>query len=78
MTTTADRIRRIVAALLDADIEKVTPDTTLADLGADSLDEIELVMDAEDEFDIVVGDDEAEACRTVGDVIALVERKLGA
>jgi acyl carrier protein len=47
------------------------------DLGADSLDTIELVMAVEDEFGIEISDDEAEACRTVQDSADLVARKLG-
>ena len=46
------------------------------DLGADSLDEVELVMTAEEHFDIEITDEDAEKCKTVKDAVALVERLL--
>jgi acyl carrier protein len=63
------RIRTLVADQLGADIEEVTPDASiLDDLGADSLDVVELVMSLEDVFDIEVSDEEVEGMRTIGDI----------
>ncbi len=63
------RIRTLVADQLGVDIEEVTPDASiLDDLGADSLDVVELVMSLEDVFDIEVSDEEFEGIRTIGDI----------
>jgi len=64
-----DRIRNLVADQLGVDVAEVAPTATiLDDLGADSLDVVELVMSLEDTFDIEVPDDEVEGMRTVGDI----------
>ena len=63
------RICALVADQLGVDIGDVTPDASiLDDLGADSLDVVELVMSLEDAFDIQVDDEEVEAMRTIGDI----------
>lgn len=63
------RIRAIVADQLGVDLTEVTPDASiLDDLGADSLDVVELVMAIEEAFDIEVPDEEVERMRTIGDV----------
>jgi acyl carrier protein len=63
------RIRNLVADQLGVDIGEVTPDASiLEDLGADSLDVVELVMSLEDAFDIEVEDDDVEGMRTIGDI----------
>ena len=63
------RIRTLVAEQLGVDIAEVTQDASiLDDLGADSLDVVELVMSLEDEFDIEVPDEEVEGMRTIGDI----------
>ena len=65
----ADRIRTIVAEQFGVNAAEVSPDSSiLDDLGADSLDVVELVMTLEDEFDIEVSDEAAESIRTIGDV----------
>ena len=65
----ADRIRTIVSEQFGVNMAEVTPDSNiLDDLGADSLDVVELVMTLEDEFDIEVPDEAAEAIRTIADV----------
>jgi acyl carrier protein len=65
----ADRIRTIIAEQLGIDMAEVSPDSNiLEDLGADSLDVVELVMTLEDEFDIEVPDEVAESIRTIADV----------
>jgi acyl carrier protein len=66
---TTKRIRVLVAEQLGIDPQEVRPEASiLDDLGADSLDVVELVMAIEDEFDIEVPDEAAEGIRTIGDV----------
>jgi len=63
------RIRELVADQLGVDVAEVTSDASiLDDLGADSLDVVELVMSLEDAFDIEVPDEEVEGMRTIGDI----------
>jgi acyl carrier protein len=63
------RIRTLVAEHLGVDFAEVTPEASiLDDLGADSLDVVELVMSLEDAFDIEVPDEEVEGMRTSGDI----------
>jgi acyl carrier protein len=70
-----DRVIDIVAEQLGVDKEKVTPDTSFVnDLGADSLDTVELVMELEEEFDISIPDEEAEKIQTVGQAINFIEK----
>jgi acyl carrier protein len=65
----ADRIRTIVSEQLGIDTAELSPDSNiLDDLGADSLDVVELVMTLEDEFDIEVPEEAAESIRTIADV----------
>lgn len=69
-----NRVRQIVVDVLDVGQGQVVGDALLRkDLGADSLDEVEVVMAIEEEFGIEVSDDRAEQVRTVGDIIKLVE-----
>ena len=70
--------RTLIAEHLAVDPHSVADDATFAaDLGADSLDMVELAMRFEDELNIVIEDDESEACVTVGDALALLARKTG-
>jgi acyl carrier protein len=70
-----DRVVDIVAEQLGVDKEKVTPETSFVnDLGADSLDTVELVMELEEEFDISIPDDAAEKIQTVGQAIDFIEK----
>jgi len=70
------RIRSIVAEQLGVDVSEVTPDASiLDDLGADSLDVVELVMALEDAFDIEVPDEDVENIRTIGDMERYVSRR---
>lgn len=74
-STVADRVMDIVADQLSVDREKISPDTSFVnDLGADSLDTVELVMELEDEFDIDIPDDAAEKITTVGQAIEFIEK----
>lgn len=71
------RARKIVAEHLDADPEKVTDKASfIDDLGADSLDNVELLMAFEEEFDTEISDDEAENCLTFGDAVEALAKKL--
>jgi acyl carrier protein len=70
------RIRSIVAEQLGVDMSEVTPDASiLDDLGADSLDVVELVMALEDAFDIEVPDEDVEDIRTIGDMERYVSKR---
>ena len=70
----ADKVRDIIVEQLGVNPEQVTPAAKfIEDLGADSLDTVELVMAFEEEFGIDVPDEEAETLQSVGDVIRYVE-----
>lgn len=70
-----EKIQSMLADALDLPIEKVTPDAKIVDdLGADSLDVVELLSQLEDEFGIIIPDDEVENLVTVADVAAQLEK----
>ena len=70
----ADKVKSIIVEQLGVDEEEVTPDASFVDdLGADSLDTVELVMAFEEEFGIEIPDEEAEKLQSVGDVIKYIE-----
>jgi acyl carrier protein len=74
---TSERVRLIIADHLAVDQEKVTDDAHLIDdLGGDSLDCVEITMAFEEEWPISIDDDEASKASTVGNWIALIDRKL--
>ncbi|HBW12463.1 MULTISPECIES: acyl carrier protein [Proteiniclasticum] len=64
-----EKLKAIVVDKLSVDENEVTMEATFEDLGADSLDIVEIVMALEEEFDIEISDDEAEQAKTVGDVV---------
>ena len=71
-----EKVKKIVVEQLEVDPDKVTPEATFADdLGADSLDTVELVMALEEEFDIEIPDEVAETIDTVGKAVAHIETK---
>ncbi|MCM8801157.1 MAG: acyl carrier protein [Candidatus Omnitrophica bacterium] len=73
-----DKVRAIIAEQLGVKPEEVTEDASfIEDLGADSLDTVELVMALEEEFGIEIPDEEAEKITTVGDAIKYIESKVG-
>ncbi|MCB1428117.1 MAG: acyl carrier protein [Nitratireductor sp.] len=75
MSDIAERIKKIVIEHLDVDAEKVTEKASfIDDLGADSLDNVELVMAFEEEFGVEIPDDAAETIQTVGDAINFVQK----
>ncbi|MGK7957334.1 MAG: acyl carrier protein [Crocosphaera sp.] len=71
-----EKVQDIVAEQLEVDKEKVTPEANFAnDLGADSLDTVELVMALEEEFDIEIPDEAAEGIATVGTAVEYIEKE---
>jgi len=75
MSDVAQRVKKIVVEHLGVDAEKVTPEASfIDDLGADSLDNVELVMAFEEEFGVEIPDDAAETIQTVGDAIKFIEK----
>ncbi len=69
-----DKIKKVIAEKLSVDIEEVVPKASFVDdLGADSLDLVELIMSMEEEFDIEIPDEEAEQIITVQDAISFVD-----
>lgn len=65
-----EKVQEIVAEKLGVEKSKITKEASFIDnLGADSLDTVELIMKMEEEFDIEIPDEEAEKLRTVGDVV---------
>ena len=73
-----EKLKKVIAEVLSVDPEEITMDTTfIDDLGADSLDTIELVMALEQAFNTDIPDEEAEQLTTVGDAISYVEKKIG-
>ena len=75
MSDIADRVKKIVVEQLSVDAEKVVPEANfMDDLGADSLDTVELVMAFEEEFGVEIPDDAAETIVTVADAIKFLEK----
>ena len=69
-----DKVKSIIVDQLDVDEDKVTLNANIQDdLGADSLDIVDLVMSFEDEFDLEIPDDQVENIKTVGDVVKYIE-----
>ena len=73
----ADRVKKIIISQLNVSEEQVTPEASfIDDLGADSLDQVELVMALEEEFEAEIPEDDAEKLQSVGSVISYVESNL--
>ena len=76
MSDVADRVKKIVIEHLNVEAEKVTENASfIDDLGADSLDTVELVMAFEEEFNVEIPDDAAESIVTVGDAVKFLSAK---
>jgi len=73
-----EKIKKIICEQLEVNEKDVVPEASFVDdLGADSLDQVELIMAMEEEFDISISDEEAEKIVTVRDAIAYVEKNQG-
>jgi acyl carrier protein len=73
-----DRVKEIIVEQLGVDANEVTPEASfIDDLGADSLDTVELVMAFEEEFGLEIPDEEAEKLTNVGDALKYLQEKLG-
>ena len=77
MADLEEKVREIIAKELGVEREKLTDSASfMEDLGADSLDTVELVMEFEKEFNIDIPDEDAEKLRTVGDAIGYLNQKM--
>ena len=77
MSDITDRVKKIVVEHLNVDESKISDDASfIDDLGADSLDTVELVMAFEEEFDIEIPDDAAETIQTFGDAVKFINEKI--
>jgi acyl carrier protein len=71
-----DRVKSIIVEQLGVDAEEVTPDASFVeDLGADSLDTVELIMAFEEEFGVEISDDEAEKIKKVKDAVEYIDKR---
>jgi acyl carrier protein len=72
-----EKVKNIIVEQLGVDMESVTPEASfIDDLGADSLDIVELVMTMEEEFDMEIPDEDAEKIKTVNDVVNYIKTKV--
>ena len=79
MADNSDKVKDIIEKELGVEREKLTNEACfIEDLGADSLDIVELVMEFEKEFNIDIPDEDAEKLRTVGDALGYLNQKVGA
>jgi acyl carrier protein len=79
MSDVAERVKKIVVEHLGVDADKVVENANfIDDLGADSLDTVELVMAFEEEFNVEIPDDQAETIATVGDAVKFLEKATAA
>jgi acyl carrier protein len=71
-----ERVKSIIVEQLGVDADEVTPDASFVeDLGADSLDQVELIMAFEEEFGVEISDDEAEKIRRVKDAVDYIDKR---
>ena len=72
-----EKLRQILAEQLDAELDSITMETDIADdLGADSLDVVEMLMSIEDEFEIEIPDEKIEGLKTVGQVVEYIQENM--
>jgi acyl carrier protein len=77
LTTVVERVSKVIVDRLGVDESEVKLEASFRDdLGADSLDVVELVMELEDEFDMEISDEDAEKIATVGDAITFIQGKV--
>ncbi len=78
MSEIAEKVQKIIIEKLGVEESEVTPEASFTnDLGADSLDTVELIMEFEKEFNISIPDDQAESIQTVGQAISYLEENAG-
>lgn len=78
MASIYDRVKKIVIERLGVEDDEVTMEASFTDdLGADSLDNVELVMAFEEEFNLDIPDEEAENIKTVGDAVNYIQKAIG-
>ena len=78
MSEIVDEVKKIIEDKLGVNSEQITMEASfIDDLGADSLDQVELVMDFEDKFEVDIPDEDAEKLRTVGEAIKYLDARLG-
>ncbi|MCS7298402.1 MAG: acyl carrier protein [Spirochaetia bacterium] len=69
-----DKVKDLIVDQLGVDAQKVTPEASfIEDLGADSIDIVELIMSLEEEFGITISDEDAQKIRTVGDAVKYIQ-----
>jgi len=74
VASVGEKVKEIITKQMGVKAEQITPETSfINDLGADSLDTVELIMEFEDAFDMNIPDEDAEKIRTVGDAIKYIE-----
>jgi acyl carrier protein len=79
MADTFEQVKKIIIDLLGVEPEKVTPDADFRqDLGADSLDLVELIMEFEERFGGTISDEDAQRIKTVGQVVDYIEQRMTA
>ena len=72
-----EKVKMILSSQFDVEEDSITPETNIADdLGADSLDVVDMLMSLEDEFDVEIPDEEIERIRTVGELVAYIEENM--
>ena len=77
MSTVLERVTKVIVDRLGVDESEIKMEASFRDdLGADSLDVVELVMELEDEFDMEISDDDAEKIATVGDAVTYIDEKV--
>ena len=73
---TLEKIKKLLAEQLNIDVAKISTESkVIEDLGADSLDVVEMLMNLEEEYNISVSEEEAANLRTVGDIIKVIDEK---
>lgn len=79
MSDIAERVKKIVVDHLGVDADKVVESASfIDDLGADSLDTVELVMELEEEFEVTIPEEDAERIQTVGEAVKYIEERKSA
>ena len=72
-----DKVKKLLAEQLNISVDTINEDSKIIeDLGADSLDVVEMLMVLEDEFDVTVSDEESLKLKTVGDIVNLIDKKV--